>query len=286
MDLERVAGMLDKTFAFAINRTFSREEAEELAQEIMLQALKGLETIEDQTKFEAWFWRLADITFKVFKRGKARIRNCFSFNDVSAPLYEDEYTFIQDEEYQNLRRQIASLSASYREIVILHYYDNLTCREIAQSLSMPEGTVTYRLSMARNKLKKECSIMTESALKPMKLEISMSGGGDYNGVDRPFPWQYINDSLSQNILWYAYREPKTVGDLSKLTGVPAFYLEERIQNLINREAVIQPTKNTVQTDFLIFDGQASAYGQAHASEFARSVSEGFFDAAKELTKKR
>jgi hypothetical protein len=165
----------------------------------------------------------------------------------------------------------------------MHYYDNLTCKTISEKLGLPEGTVTYRLSMARSKLKTRCISMKETALKPQKLTIHISGEGNYNGIDRPFPWQYINDALSQNILFYAYREPKTVEELAELTGVPAFYIEERIENLIKREAVIQPTKSTVQTDFMIFDEPIAAYSREMATPLAESVADEFYNCAFKLT---
>ena len=61
MDNERIADMLDKTFAWSVSRTFSREEAEELTQEILLQALGSVSGLRDDSKFEPWFWRLADM---------------------------------------------------------------------------------------------------------------------------------------------------------------------------------------------------------------------------------
>lgn len=76
-----------------------------------------------------------------------------SFDEVTALVFEDDYNFEFDEEYQNLRRSIAQMSAAYRDIIVMHYYDNLSCRAISQKLGMPEGTVMYRLSMARNKIK-------------------------------------------------------------------------------------------------------------------------------------
>jgi len=118
--------------------------------------------------------------------------------------------------------------------------------------------VTYRLSMAREKLKKGCSKMTEVALKPAKLNITIMG--DFRN-ESEYPPQYINDTLSQNILWQSYREPKSVEQLSILTGVPAVYIEDRVDNLIKREAVIQPTKATIQTNFLIFDESNDQYGK-------------------------
>ena len=283
MDYTRITKMIDKTFGWAIPRTFSREEAEELTQEIMLQALKSASTLRNADKFEPWFWRLADITLKVFKRGKAKNRHFMSFDDVADFAFEDTYPFEADEEYQNLRRKIAQLSAAYREIIVLHYYDGLTCKAISQKLGLPEGTVTYRLSLARDKIKERCEQMNESALKPVQLKIRIKGEGDYNGEDKPFPWQYIDDALSQNILWYAYREPKTVEALSELTGVPAFFIEERIENLYRRDAIVRPQKATVQTNFIVYDREINSYAPAHSGDFAAAVSAQFLAAARQLT---
>ena len=96
VDYERIAGMLDKAFAWSVARTFSREEAEELAQEIMFQAIKSVNELRDNDRFEPWFWRLADITLKVFKRGKAKVRNHMSYDEVAAVAFEDEYDFETD----------------------------------------------------------------------------------------------------------------------------------------------------------------------------------------------
>ena len=285
VDYERITEMLDKTFAWSVARTFSREEAEELTQEILFQALKSISELRDDNKFEPWFWRLASITLKVFKRVKAKNRSIMSFDEVTALVFEDDYNFESDEEYQNLRRSIAQMSAAYRDIIVMHYYDNLSCKAISQKLGMPEGTIMYRLSMARNKIKEGCNQMNETALKPAQLKIRIHGEGNYNGEDRPFPWQYIDDALSQNILWYSYREPKTVEELSSLTGVPAFYIEDRIDNLIKREAVIRPTKKTVQANFLIFDNEINAYAPAHSSDFAATVSEDFYRLSLQLAEK-
>lgn len=285
MDNERIIGMLEKTFAWSVARTFSREEAEELTQEILFQALKSINELRDDNKYEPWFWRLASITLKVFKRGKAKNRSMMSFDEVETLISEDDYYFESDEEYQNLRRSIAQMSAAYRDIIVMHYYDNLSCKAISRKLGMPEGTVMYRLSMARNKMKEEYKKMNESALKPAQLKIRIHGEGNYNGEDKPFPWQYIDDALSQNILWYSYRKPKTVEELSSLTGVPAFYIEDRMENLIKREAVIQPTKKTVQTNFLIFDKEINAYAPAHSGDFAAAVSEDFYRLSFQLAEK-
>ena len=283
MDYERIVRMLDKTFAWSVARTFLREEAEELTQEIMFQAIKSIEELRDDNRFEPWFWRLASITLKVFQRGKAKIRNTMSFDEVAALSSPDEYNFETDDEYQSLRHKIAQMSATYRDIIVFYYYDNLSCKTISQKLNLPEGTVTYRLSLARNKLKERYNQMNETILKPAQLKIRIMGQGDYNAANKPFPWQYIDDALSQTILWYSYREPKTIEELSELSGTPAYFIEDRVENLLKREAVIRPTAKTVQTNFLIFDKEINSYAPEHSGEFSAIVADEFYRLSRQLT---
>lgn len=203
MDYEHISKMLDKTFAWSVSRTFSREEAEELTQEVIFQALKSIKDLRDDNKFEPWFWRLADITLKVYKRGKSKSRSIMSYDDLTSLEFDDEdkYKFEIDEEHQALRRRIAQMSAAYRAIIVMHYYDNLSCKVISQKLGLPEGTVTYRLSLARDKLKKGCNQMNETALKPAKLKIRISGEGNYDGIELYLPesetiWVKVSASAS------------------------------------------------------------------------------------------
>lgn len=284
MDYERISEMSETTYFWALARTHSQDEAEELTQEIMYQALRSIDRLRDEDRFKAWFWRLADISLKVYRRQKGRVAGYQSFDDVADMSVVDDYDFIEEETYYELRRNIALMSATYRDIIVMYYYDGMTCKEISQKLGLAEGTVTYRLSAARDRLKEECRTMNETALKPAKLKLNIIGGGNFNGEDRPYPWQRINDALSQNILWHAYREKKSIEDLARLTGVPAYYIEERTSTLVNLEAMTQPTKNTFQTNFLIFDDMIDDFEPTLVRELVDKVEEEFFDLSSRLVK--
>jgi RNA polymerase sigma-70 factor (ECF subfamily) len=52
-----------------------------------------------------------------------------------------------------LEKAIADLSDSYREIVLLRFYADQSCSQIAEQLNMPIGTITKRLSRAYAKLR-------------------------------------------------------------------------------------------------------------------------------------
>ncbi len=279
MDNEILVKYINKIFSFSQRRTYSREEAEELAQEILLQAAKTITAIKDIDKFEAWLWGVANNTLKSFSRNRGREREMYSSDDLDEQPYNDEYDFEQNELYDTLRKNITQLSACYRDIIVMHYYDNLTSREIAERLNIPEGTIKYRLSIGREKLKKEFDIMQETALKPIKLNLYTDGS--YAGIPR----MYLNDALSQNILWQVYKEARSVEDLSKILGVPAYYIEDRIEMLLKCGTIIQPTQNTILSDIIIYDESINKYDYIQSKECIKSISDILLERANKFTVK-
>ena len=202
MNTAVIEAYVDKVYAYAIKRTFTEEEAADLSQEILFTAIRELPKLRDESKLAPWLWGLADNVSKSFRRAQGKQRALISYNVPEDFLQEESFAEEQEETYASLRTKIAGLSKIYRDIIILHYYDGLSTKQISERLSIPEGTVTWRLSEARKKLKKECTTMEESALRPKFLGIGITGSGEYSVA--PFPHVYINDALSQNILYYCY----------------------------------------------------------------------------------
>lgn len=264
---------VERVYGYALNHTYSREEAEELAQEILYTAVRELPKLKDEEKFEPWLWGVAGNVTKSYRRFMGKQRAMYSYDMPEDLTYEDEFSEGQEEVYDALRRKIAMLSALYRDIVVLYYYDDLSVKQISERLNIPEGTVTWRLSEARKKLKKECDTMKESALKPVELVISISGSGEYNGTTSPFPYTYINDALSQNILYQCYEQARTVEELAGICGVPAYYVEDRIDNLVKREAVSEPVKGKYRTEFMIYSDKVSEYSKKVGELFAPVVND-------------
>ncbi len=210
MNSDRLEQYVERVYGYAMNHTYSGEEAEELAQEILYTAVRELPKLMDESKFEPWLWGVAANVTKSFRRFMGKQRAMYSYDTLEDLTYEEEFSGEQEEVYDALRRKIAMLSATYRDIIVLYYYDDLSVKQISERWNIPEGTITWRLSEARKKLKKECDSMKESALRPVELSIRISGSGEYNGTTCPFPYTYINDALSQNILYQCYEQPKNV----------------------------------------------------------------------------
>lgn len=64
-----------------------------------------------------------------------------------------EKKWIQDEETNFIYHCVNQLSIKLKTVIILHYFQELTVKEISQILKISEGTVKTRLYKARKKLK-------------------------------------------------------------------------------------------------------------------------------------
>lgn len=276
-----IESYIEKVYGYAVNRTYSREEADELTQEILFTAVRELPKLKDDSKFEPWLWGVAGNVTKSFQRYMGKQRAMYSYDTLEVIPYEDEYGDENEELYDSLRTKITMLSAIYRDIVILYYYDNLSTKQISEKLNISEGTITWRLSEARKKLKKECTEMNETALRPVNLQIRINGDGNYKDPISPFPYVYINDALSQNILYYCYEMPKTVEELAKLCGVPAYYIEDCLKNLIYREAMSETSKGKYRTQFIIYSDKVNEYNEKAKCVFT-PVIESFVSSMKAL----
>lgn len=281
MDAGIIENYIEKIYGFAVRRTFSREEADELSQEILLTAIGGLSKLRDDDKFEPWLWGLADNVAKSFCRHRKKQRDMYSYDVLSSVLYEEQYED-SEEEYGYIREKIAMLSEMYRDIIVFYYYDGLSVKQISEKLNIPEGTVSWRLSEARKKLKKEYTEMTETALRPVKMRLDIYGSGNYDGVTIPFPTAYIDDALSINILYCCYEQAKSIEEISKLCGVPAYYVEDRIDNLLKREAIIETVKNKYQTDFVILSDKYGAYCEENAEKALMPIMDKLVTALKHI----
>ncbi len=283
MNTDIIEGYIERVYGYAVNHTYTRDEADELSQEILLTAIRELPKLRDDSKFEPWLWGVAHNTARSYVRSKGKARASYCYDVLENIPYEEEDPSEMESAYDFLRTKIAMLSEIYRNIIILHYYDGLSTKEIAEKLNIPEGTVTWRLSAGRKKLKKELEDMNETALRPIRMTIDIYGNGDYDGKKKPFPTVYIDDALSQNILYYAYEKPCTAEELAKLCGVPAYYIEDKIRHLLKYEALTEISRGKYQTDFIIWSDKYAIYCEENAEKALLPIMDDLLAALKNIT---
>jgi len=141
-------------------RRFLREpeNIEDIVQDVFIKTYQNIRSFDPERKFSSWIYRIAHNAFvnALRDRGTEPLIS-FDFDAlISHTLYEDgEQEKKEDEEMRVLlAKGIENLSAMYREIVTLYYFENLGYEQISDILEIPLGTVGIRLSRARAMLKK------------------------------------------------------------------------------------------------------------------------------------
>jgi RNA polymerase sigma factor (sigma-70 family) len=148
-------------------------DADDVAQEAMLQAFLGLERLRDPTRFGAWLYGITVNLAKMRLRSRAAARLHFGgAEDHSAPGLSPEQVLEAKELAELVRGALDVLPPREREAVLLHYGDGLTSPELAAALGERPGTVRVRLHRARRRLE-ERLLELAPQIRPGKKEVNM-----------------------------------------------------------------------------------------------------------------
>ena len=136
-------------YAYLASRLGDPLEAEEAAQESFVRAFLSLKKLRKPESFYAWLLGIAGHVLKERFRSVERRRQEREAAAALLPGAETQTGEVPLEEV------IALLPDSYRQVVLLRYYEGLSCQEVGQRLAMPLGTVTKTLSRAYALLRQE-----------------------------------------------------------------------------------------------------------------------------------
>ncbi len=155
-------------FNLALRLTGNRSDAEDLAQDALLRALRALPKFRGDSKLSTWVYTITMNTWKNRVRAeKSRgFWKTISFGVLGGEKDDDKPDFEPKGEDapldQNLEKEgtaavvqkaLLQLDADDRAIVVLREIEERSYGEIGAVLGLPEGTVKSRLFRARAKLK-------------------------------------------------------------------------------------------------------------------------------------
>ncbi|KAA3610631.1 MAG: RNA polymerase subunit sigma-24 [Calditrichaeota bacterium] len=151
--------LLNFVFRFLNNR----EQAEDVVQETFLRVYRKRHAYKQVAKFSTWIYTIAGNLARTELRKRKR-RKLFSLSDIG--MEEKDYEIASDEfnpeKYTNtvmyeaiIQREIDSLSAKFREVIVLRDIQGLAYEEIAEIINVPLGTVKSRVNRARLRLQEK-----------------------------------------------------------------------------------------------------------------------------------
>jgi len=137
-------------YRVAIAMVKNNEDALDCIQNAILKAYKSIGKLKKEEYFKTWLIRIV-------------INNCkdtITKERKYTPLLQvnKEVCYEENLEYVEIQEAIDSLDMDLKKLIILYYYEDMTIKDISQSLDISEGTIKSRLSRAKTKLK---SILNE-----------------------------------------------------------------------------------------------------------------------------
>ena len=152
-----------KVFNIAYRMLGNLEEAKDLAQEVFISVFESIKDLKEEIKFDAW---LTQITlnhcrnrWKYLKR-----RQYFNSDSLDDPIETEdgrlpravvdpsdnpEILYEKKSIQQFIQRGLLKLKEDQRELLVLRDLQGFSYEEMAELLSLPEGTIKSRLHRAR-----------------------------------------------------------------------------------------------------------------------------------------
>ncbi|MGZ3744228.1 MAG: RNA polymerase sigma factor [Pseudobdellovibrionaceae bacterium] len=151
MDIDSFIERNEKAiFRFCLSLCGRRELAEEIKQETFIKVMANYALLSVQSEGQCLAWtfttakNLAFDFLRARKREEKFIQNTQQYESEPSPAQADR-----------LEKFLVKLNPATQEAILLKYEFGMNSREIAEKLSVPEGTVRRRIQLGLAKLKKD-----------------------------------------------------------------------------------------------------------------------------------
>jgi RNA polymerase sigma-70 factor (ECF subfamily) len=152
-----VASRLGSTFRLVKAIVGHDADADDVTQEAFVQAWRTLPQLRDADRFDAWFGRVIVNTARMHLRRRRHVLTV-SVTELDAhdhpALGRVDAALEGVATSQALQSAIDRLTVDQRTILALHHVEERPLKDIAAMLEIPVGTAKWRLSEARNALRR------------------------------------------------------------------------------------------------------------------------------------
>lgn len=231
---------LNKLYGFSYERCNSSHEADDLCSEIILSILKSIRKGTVIHNFYAFAWAVAYRTYADFCEKRKTYNNrtvSTTFSDDILGIQADPFDEYLDQQADathltKIKRDIAFLSKSYRDVMVMYYLDDMKIVDIAICLNISETAVKQRLFSARNTIKKEVEKVDSNHITLQPIKMHFLGTGNPVGND---PRIKATRTLSQNIVYLCKNTARSAKEISELLHIPMLYVEEELEIQVKGE---------------------------------------------------
>lgn len=148
-----------KAYFIALKITQNEHDAEDILQESYIKALEKINEIDTSQNINSWFLKIVSNKSKDLLKS----RNHFIIDGEEEGCFDDipeekvefcpEESLNQEEMRLEVMAAIDELTAEKRACIMMMYFGDMSVKEIAESIEVPESTVKNRLHTARKDLR-------------------------------------------------------------------------------------------------------------------------------------
>ena len=120
-------------------------DCEDAVQSAILAAYEKLDTLKNEEFFKTWLVRILINICNRQLRTRTRVISISEYTDTPAISHDRDIDI-------DVKMALEQLPVKIREVVVLHYIEDFSVKEISRILQIPSGTVKSRLSKGRKLL--------------------------------------------------------------------------------------------------------------------------------------
>ena len=150
--MERLVRKLERPLYYFVRRIVAHEaDAWDLMQDVWIRVFAGVRTVRAASTFKPWIYRTARNT--ALNHIRAERRYLAAVEECSERLVEPEPDSSAIDNAEEVHRALDQLPLAYREALTLYFLEEMSVRDMAEVLDVPEGTVKSRLYHGRRRLR-------------------------------------------------------------------------------------------------------------------------------------
>jgi RNA polymerase sigma-70 factor, ECF subfamily len=136
---------------YAMSLTGNQDSALDVLQDVWIKVVRCIRKLKDPGSLRPWLYSIThgvavDRIRHNYSREKAEQTHLEEFNEAEEPSFAEE-------DADAIHRALNQLGVKHREVVVLHFLQDLSLAEIAAVVGCSEGTVKSRIYYAKQKLK-------------------------------------------------------------------------------------------------------------------------------------
>ncbi|MGF1559235.1 MAG: RNA polymerase sigma factor [Flavobacteriaceae bacterium] len=143
-------------FTLAMKILKNREEAEEVSQDVFLKVYQQLKTFKGDSKCSTWIYRIAYNRSLDYLKKQGRSLNAMTLDSAMEYQFDTHDNVLLELDVMDrktaIRAAIGKLPENDAVIITLHYFEELSLKEISEVMSLEANTIKVRLFRSRKRL--------------------------------------------------------------------------------------------------------------------------------------